>query len=66
MEEMMKEWSLADLMHLTRQELCELACQIGACLPEWESGSVKRHNGLVSLRNIRRMLALRKSRPGPF
>jgi hypothetical protein len=61
----MKLWSLTDLMHLTRQELCELACQVEACLPHWESGSVERHNALVSLRNIRRMLALRKSRPGP-
>jgi integrase/recombinase XerD len=56
---------VAELLHLTRMELCDLACQITSSLPELESGSIERHNALLSLTNIRRVMALRKSRPGP-
>jgi hypothetical protein len=65
MEERMDAWTFSELMHLTRDELCALACRITASLSEWESGSIERHNALLSLKNIRRVLALRRSRPGP-
>lgn len=61
----MKPWTISELMNLTRQELCALACEITASLPEWERGSIARTNALVSLTNIRRVLALRKSIPKP-
>jgi hypothetical protein len=59
-------WTLTDLMHLTRRELCALACRIAASLPEFESGSVERHNALASLSNIRRVLVQRNSQPRPL
>jgi hypothetical protein len=60
MEEVMIEWSLTDLMHLTGNELCALACRIANLLRDFEAGSVERHQALTSLENIRRVLALRK------
>jgi hypothetical protein len=65
MEDRMEPWTLSELMHLTRRELCALECWITLSLPEWESGSIHRHNALLSLKNIRRLLALRRPRPGP-
>jgi hypothetical protein len=59
MEEAMKlDWTIAELMVLTRRELCELAEKIALALPDFEAGSVARWNAMASLRNIRRALAL--------
>jgi hypothetical protein len=62
MEETMLLYTIAELMHLTRNELCDLADRIEHVLPDLESGSVLRHHALTSLENIRRVLALRKLR----
>lgn len=52
-------WSINELMHLTRDELCSLAGQIASMLPACEAGSVERLNALTSLDNIRRVMVLR-------
>jgi hypothetical protein len=63
MEEAMKlDWTITELMHLTRNELCELAKQIEDGLSDLEARSALRHNALTSLENIRRVMALRKLR----
>ena len=53
-------WTISELMHLTRDELCGLADRIEHVLPDLEAGSVLRHYALTSLENIRRVMALRK------
>jgi hypothetical protein len=62
MEETMTPWTIGDLMHLTRNELCELAELIEHWLPGFEAGSIERHNALISLANIGRVKALRRRR----
>jgi len=52
-------WTIAELMYLTRNELCDLAGQIALRLPELEAGTVARYNALTSLDNIRRVMRLR-------
>jgi len=52
-------WTIAELMHLTRDELCDLAARISHKLPELEAGTVARFNALESLDNIRRVMVLR-------
>jgi hypothetical protein len=56
-------WTIAELMHLTRDELCDLAARIILKLPELEAGTVARSNALASLDNIRRVMALRDLHP---
>jgi hypothetical protein len=64
MEETMQIcWTIAELLYLTRNELCDLADQIVLNLPELDAGTVARHNALTSLDNIRRALALWDLRP---
>jgi hypothetical protein len=63
MEETMLLWTIAELMHLTRNELCDLAEQIAFKLPELEAGTVARHDALTSLDNIRKVMRLRDLRP---
>jgi hypothetical protein len=63
MEETMLHWTIAELMHLTRNELCDLAEQIAFKLPELEAGTVARHDALTSLDNIRKVMRLRDLRP---
>ena len=58
----MLAWTIAELMHMTRNELCDLADQIVFKLPELDAGTVMRHNALTSLDNIRRVMALRDLR----
>jgi hypothetical protein len=59
MEEAMKlDWTIGELMSLTRRELCELAESIELALPDFEAGSITRWNALASLTNIRRVMAL--------
>jgi hypothetical protein len=45
-------------MHLTRNELCDLAERIGLALPELDAGTVARHEALTSLDNIRKVMRL--------
>ena len=49
MEEMMLLWTIAELMYLTRNELCDLADQIVLKLPEFNAGTIARHNALTTL-----------------
>jgi hypothetical protein len=59
MEETMQLWTITELMHLTRQELCELASEIEHVLLYIEAGTVDRCYALTSLDNIRRVMELR-------
>jgi hypothetical protein len=52
-------WTVAELMHRTRQELCHLAEAITIVLPELEPGTTARLDALTSLDNIRRVMVLR-------
>jgi hypothetical protein len=52
-------WTIVELMHLTRDELCDLAARIILTLPELEAGNVARSNALASLDNICRVMVLR-------
>ena len=52
-------WTVSQLMHLTRNELCELAEDIRKLLVDFEAGSVERTSALITLDNIRRVIALR-------
>jgi len=56
MEETMTLWTISELLHLTRDELCNLAANIEQSLPEFEAGTVARLNALTSLCNIRRVM----------
>ena len=56
-------WTIAELMYLTRNELCELAQQIVLKLPELGAGTIARHNALTSLDNIRKVTRLRDLHP---
>jgi hypothetical protein len=62
MEETML-WTISELMHLTRDELCDLAARIIFKLPELEADTVARTNALASLDNIRRVMVLRDLHP---
>jgi hypothetical protein len=63
MEETMLLWTIAELMYMTRNELCDLAGRIEHVLPDLEAGSILRHYALTSLENIRRVMRLRGLRP---
>jgi hypothetical protein len=56
-------WTIDELMHLTRDELCDLAERIAGALPNLEAGSVDRLHALTSLENIRRVMLLRNLYP---
>jgi hypothetical protein len=62
MEETMP-WSINELMHLTRDELCGLAGHIEHALAGLETGTVERLNALTSLDNIRRIMVQRGLHP---
>lgn len=55
----MRLWTISELMHLTRDELCSLACKIERGLPRCEAGTVERLNAQTSLENIRRVMTAR-------
>jgi hypothetical protein len=55
-------WSVGELMHLTRCELCALSSRLENVLPSFEVGTVERSNALVSLENIRRVMLMRELR----
>lgn len=59
MEETMQSWTINELMHLTRDELCALAGRIESTLPGFEPGTTGRLNALTSLDNIRRVMVRR-------
>jgi hypothetical protein len=63
MEETMLVWTIAELMHMTRNELCDLAARISLILPELDAGTVARSNALASLDNIRRVMVWRNLHP---
>jgi hypothetical protein len=63
MEETMRVLTLAELMRLTRIELCDLLTRITTALPEFPERSTERQNALINLRNIRSMLARRDFSP---
>ena len=49
-------WTIAELMHLTRDELCGIAEHATNALPDLEVGTVARSNALTTLDNIRRVM----------
>ncbi len=59
----MPPWTIGELMHLTRDELCDLAGRIALTLPDLEVGCVERSNALMSLENIRRVMVVRDLHP---
>jgi hypothetical protein len=63
MEEIMRLLTIHELMRLTRIELCDLAGRITNALPEYPDHSDGYANARLNLRNIRRVLARRKSAP---
>ncbi len=52
-------WTIDELMHLTRDELCRLACEVEQGVPACEAGTLERLNALTSLENIRRVMTIR-------
>jgi hypothetical protein len=64
MEETMRVLTLTELMRLTRTELCALAARITNELPDFPEGSAERANALLTLGNIRLVLARRSPAPG--
>ena len=59
----MRTLTIAELMRMTRNELCGLAAQIAARLPTFREGSAARTAALINLRNIRWALARRDPSP---
>jgi hypothetical protein len=59
MEETMMLWTIGELMHLTRDELCNLAAMIEQSLPWFDAGTGERHDALTSLGNIRHVMIRR-------
>jgi hypothetical protein len=60
MEEAMKlDWTITELMYLTRDELCELNGRLLNALSDFETGSLERTYALTSLAHIRRVMRLR-------
>jgi len=51
--------TIAELMHLTRDELCNLAAGIEHTLPDLEAGTPERFDAVTSLDNIRRVMVRR-------
>jgi hypothetical protein len=59
MEEAKKlDWTITELMNLTRNELCELSDQLLKALGNFETSSLERAHALTSLNNIRRVMQL--------
>ncbi len=52
-------WTITELMHLTRDELCNLAAGIEHILPDLEAGTAQRLDAVTSLDNIRRVMVRR-------
>ena len=56
----MQAWTTTELLHMTREQLCELMCDLEHSLKRLEAGTAARANALTTLDNIRRVM-LRKS-----
>ncbi|MCP3476676.1 hypothetical protein NLM33_41675 [Bradyrhizobium sp. CCGUVB1N3] len=52
-------WTITELMHLTRDELCNLDGNMRHALAEFEAGTCERDAVLTSLANIRRAMVWR-------
>ena len=55
----MQLWTINELMHLTREELCGLDTELAGVLRVLEAGTVARLYALASLDNIRRVMIRR-------
>ena len=53
----MRVLTIIELMRLTRVELTDLLIQITNALPDLPEGSIERQNALITLQNIRTVLA---------
>jgi hypothetical protein len=53
-------YTIVDLMRLTRIELCDMAAKITNRLPDYPETSLAYVNARRTLRNIRRVLAMRR------
>lgn len=54
----MQVWSINELLHLTREELCNLSCRAEHALTFLEAGTVARCNALDTVNNIRRVMTI--------
>ncbi|MCP3477634.1 hypothetical protein NLM33_46625 [Bradyrhizobium sp. CCGUVB1N3] len=52
-------WTVSELMHLTRDELCSLDGNLRHALAEFEAGACERSDVLTTLDNIRRVMVAR-------
>jgi hypothetical protein len=59
----MRMLTLTELMRPSKIELCDLLARITTALPEFPEGSAERANALMSLGDIRRILACRDFSP---
>jgi hypothetical protein len=59
----MRLLTIIELMHLTRIELTDLLIRITNALPDLAEGSPERQNALITLQNIRHVLARRDLTP---
>ena len=55
----MQLWTISELMHLTRDELCNLDGRMRHLLAECEAGTRARHDVLTTIDNIRRVMSSR-------
>lgn len=55
----MQPWTIDELLHLTRDELCALATELEWTLPAFETGTAARLRVLANLDNIRRAMTRR-------
>lgn len=59
----MQVLTTAELMRLTRRELCSLAARIETAMAAMPEGSPERHAAMTNLRNIRTILVRRDFAP---
>ncbi|GLR89787.1 hypothetical protein GCM10007857_65010 [Bradyrhizobium iriomotense] len=55
----MQPWTIDELMHLTRDELCALSANLEWSLAAFEAGTAVRLRVLANLDNIRRTMTRR-------
>lgn len=55
----MQLWTINELMHLTRDELCRLALKTEHDIRGLEAGSIRRGDAVTTLENIRRVMTIR-------
>ena len=59
----MRVLTLAELMRLSKIELCDLAARITNAFPDLPEGSAEQAAAVINLRNIRTVLARRDFSP---